>query len=155
MTALITHALLDGLNPQQRAAVVHAGKPLLVVAGAGSGKTRVLTRRIAYLLAARDVSPGRSSRSPSPTRPPPRCASASRRWSEPRAKAMWVSTFHSSCVRILRREIKRFGISSTFSIYDDADSQRLMTLVCRELDLDVKRYNPRAVLSAISTSRTS
>ncbi|MFC0623753.1 DNA helicase PcrA [Kribbella deserti] len=145
--------LLDGLNPQQRAAVVHAGKPLLVVAGAGSGKTRVLTRRIAYLLAAREAHPGSIL---AITFTNKAAAEMRERVTElvgNRAKLMWVSTFHSSCVRILRRDIKRFGISSTFSIYDDTDSKRLMTLVCRDLDLDVKRYAPRAVLNWISTQK--
>ena len=146
-------SLLDGLNPQQRAAVVHAGKPLLVVAGAGSGKTRVLTRRIAYLLAARDAHPGSILAITFTNKAAAEMRERVVELVGPRAKLMWVSTFHSSCVRILRRDIKRFGISSTFSIYDDTDSRRLMTLVCRELDLDVKRYNPRAVLNWISTQK--
>ncbi|WP_329005867.1 DNA helicase PcrA [Kribbella sp. NBC_00709] len=146
-------SLLEGLNPQQRAAVVHAGKPLLVVAGAGSGKTRVLTRRIAYLLAARDAHPGSILAITFTNKAAAEMRERVVELVGPRAKLMWVSTFHSSCVRILRRDIKRFGISSTFSIYDDTDSRRLMTLVCRELDLDVKRYNPRAVLNWISTQK--
>src|SRR4051812_30103956 len=146
-------ALLDGLNPQQRAAVVHAGKPLLVVAGAGSGKTRVLTRRIAYLLAARDAHPGSILAITFTNKAAAEMRERVVDLVGPRAKLMWVSTFHSACVRIPRRDIKRFGISSTFSIYDDTDSRRLMTLVCRELDLDVKRYNPRAVLNWISTQK--
>ncbi|HWD78039.1 MAG TPA: UvrD-helicase domain-containing protein, partial [Kribbella sp.] len=145
--------LLEGLNPQQRAAVVHAGKPLLVVAGAGSGKTRVLTRRIAYLLAARDAHPGSILAITFTNKAAAEMRERVVDLVGPRAKIMWVSTFHSSCVRILRRDIKRFGINSTFSIYDDTDSRRLMTLVCRELDLDVKRYNPRAVLNWISTQK--
>ncbi|MFI6675399.1 DNA helicase PcrA [Kribbella sp. NPDC050470] len=146
-------SLLEGLNPQQRAAVVHAGKPLLVVAGAGSGKTRVLTRRIAYLLAAREAHPGSILAITFTNKAAAEMRERVVDLVGPRAKLMWVSTFHSSCVRILRRDIKRFGISSTFSIYDDTDSRRLMTLVCRELDLDVKRYNPRAVLNWISTQK--
>ncbi len=146
-------SLLEGLNPQQRAAVVHAGKPLLVVAGAGSGKTRVLTRRIAYLLAARDAHPGSILAITFTNKAAAEMRERVVDLVGPRAKLMWVSTFHSSCVRILRRDIKRFGINSTFSIYDDTDSRRLMTLVCRELDLDVKRYNPRAVLNWISTQK--
>jgi DNA helicase II / ATP-dependent DNA helicase PcrA len=146
-------SLLEGLNPQQRAAVVHAGKPLLVVAGAGSGKTRVLTRRIAYLLAARDAHPGSILAITFTNKAAAEMRDRVVDLVGNRAKLMWVSTFHSSCVRILRRDIKRFGISSTFSIYDDIDSRRLMTLVCRELDLDVKRYNPRAVLNWISTQK--
>jgi DNA helicase-2/ATP-dependent DNA helicase PcrA len=146
-------ALLEGLNPQQRAAVVHAGKPLLVVAGAGSGKTRVLTRRIAYLLAARDAHPGAILAITFTNKAAAEMRERVVDLVGPRAKLMWVSTFHSSCVRILRRDIKRFGISSTFSIYDSTDSRRLMTLVCRELELDVKQYNPRAVLNWISAQK--
>lgn len=116
-------ALLEGLNPQQRAAVVHAGKPLLVVAGAGSGKTRVLTRRIAYLLAARDAHPGSILAITFTNKAAAEMRERVVELVGPRAKLMWVSTFHSSCVRILRRDIKRFGISSTFSIYDDTDSR--------------------------------
>jgi ATP-dependent DNA helicase UvrD/PcrA len=146
-------SLLEGLNPQQRAAVVHHGRPLLVVAGAGSGKTRVLTRRIAYLLAARDAHPGSILAITFTNKAAAEMRERVVDLVGPRAKAMWVSTFHSSCVRILRREIKRFGISSTFSIYDETDARRLMTLVCRDLDLDVKRYNPRAVLNWVSVQK--
>ncbi len=144
-------SILEGLNPSQRAAVVHEGHPLLVVAGAGSGKTRVLTRRIAWLLAQRDARPSAilaitfTNKAAGEMRE--RVAALV---GERAATYMWVSTFHSSCVRILRREIKRFGMSSSFSIYDDADSRRLMTLVCRDLDLDSKRYNPRAILNWVS-----
>ena len=146
-------SLIEGLNPQQRAAVVHHGRPLLVVAGAGSGKTRVLTRRIAYLLAARDAHPGSILAITFTNKAAAEMRERVVELVGPRAKAMWVSTFHSSCVRILRREIKRFGISSTFSIYDETDARRLMTLVCRDLDLDVKRYNPRAVLNWVSVQK--
>jgi DNA helicase II / ATP-dependent DNA helicase PcrA len=143
--------ILDGLNDPQRAAVTYAGGPLLVVAGAGSGKTRVLTRRIAYLLAARDVHPAAilaitfTNKAAGEMKERVESLVGSGR-----AKPMWVSTFHSACVRILRREAKRFGFSSNFSIYDQADSQRLMTLVCRDLDLDPKRYNPRAFSAQVS-----
>jgi DNA helicase-2/ATP-dependent DNA helicase PcrA len=145
--------ILAGLNESQRAAVVHAGTPLLVVAGAGSGKTRVLTRRIAWLLAERGVHPGSIL---AITFTNKAAAEMRERVGElvgGRAKIMWVSTFHSACVRILRREISRLGYKSTFSIYDDADSRRLMTLVCRDLDLDPKRYNPRQVLNYVSNAK--
>ena len=143
-------ALLEGLNPQQRAAVVHEGSPLLIVAGAGSGKTRVLTHRIAYLLGARNVQPGQILAITFTNKAAGEMKERVAALVGPRAKAMWVSTFHSACVRILRREAKHAGLSSTFSIYDQADSQRLMTLVCRDLDLDPKRYNPRSFSAQVS-----
>ncbi|SDS47832.1 DNA helicase-2 / ATP-dependent DNA helicase PcrA [Actinopolymorpha singaporensis] len=143
--------LLEGLNPSQRAAVVHEGHPLLVVAGAGSGKTRVLTRRIGWLLAERGARPSSVLAITFTNKAAGEMRERVAELVGPRAAgAMWVSTFHASCVRILRREIKRFGMSSSFSIYDDADSRRLMTLVCRDLDLDSKRYNPRSVLNWVS-----
>src|SRR5271169_5008433 len=122
--------LLDGLNPQQRAAVVHSGGPLLIVAGAGSGKTRVLTHRIAYLLAARDVAPSEILAITFTNKAAGEMASRVAALTGARSRAMWVMTFHSACVRILRREAKRLGYPSAFSIYDQTDSQRLMTLVC-------------------------
>src|SRR4051794_28867437 len=137
--------LLTGLNPQQGAAVVAEGSPILIVAGAGSGKTRVLTSRIAYLLAARDVHPGAVLAITFTNKAAGEMKERVAALVGPRAKAMWVSTFHSACVRILRRESSRLGMKSSFSIYDAADSQRLMTMVCRDLDLDPKRYNPRGI----------
>src|SRR5438309_602758 len=139
--------LLAGLNPQQRAAVVHQGTPLLVVAGAGSGKTKVLTTRIAYLLAARNVQPGEVLAITFTNKAAGEMKERVAALVGGRARMMWVSTFHSACVRILRAEHATLGFTSTFSIYDAADSQRLMALVCRELDLDPKRYNPRAFLA--------
>jgi DNA helicase II / ATP-dependent DNA helicase PcrA len=148
-------ALLAGLNPQQRAAVVHEGGPLLIVAGAGSGKTKALTTRIAYLLAARGVQPGEvlaiTFTNKAAGEMKERVAALvggrarTRSWS-----GMWVSTFHSSCVRILRSEAKRLGFTQSFSIYDAADAQRLMTLVCRDLGLDAKRYPARTMSNRVS-----
>ncbi len=142
--------LLRGLNPQQRAAVVHEGPPLLIVAGAGSGKTRVLTHRVAYLLAARHVQPGQVLAITFTNKAAGEMKERVAELVGPRAKAMWVMTFHSACVRILRREATRLGLKSTFSIYDAADSQRLMTLVLRDLGLDPKRYPARAFAHAVS-----
>ena len=142
--------LLDGLNDAQREAVSHPGGPLLVVAGAGSGKTRVLTRRVAWLIAARGAHPGSIL---AITFTNKAAAEMRERVAElvgPRARMMWVSTFHSACVRILRREATKFGFTSTFTIYDSADQRRLMTQVCRDMELDPKRVNPRAVLNWIS-----
>jgi ATP-dependent DNA helicase UvrD/PcrA len=143
-------ALLDGLNDRQRQAVEHSGTPLLVVAGAGSGKTRVLTRRIAYLLAARDVHPGQIM---AITFTNKAAAEMKERVADlvgGRARMMWVSTFHSMCVRILRREAKSLGMSSNFSVYDSDDTRRLITLVARDLDLDPKRYTARSLAIQIS-----
>ncbi len=150
MAALAIDALLDGLNPEQRAAVVHEGSPLLIVAGAGSGKTRVLTHRIAYLLAARDVAPHEILAITFTNKAAGEMASRVASLVGSRARAMWVMTFHSACVRILRREAKRFGYPSSFSIYDQADSQRLMALACRELDLDTKQFPPKAMAAQVS-----
>ena len=145
--------LLEGLNDPQRQAVTHAGSPLLVVAGAGSGKTRVLTRRVAWLIAERNAHPGSILAITFTNKAAAEMRERVESLVGPRAKIMWVSTFHSACVRILRKEVERFGIKSSFSIYDAADQKRLMTLICKELDLDVKRYPPRAVLNWVSTQK--
>ncbi|MDT4958420.1 MAG: ATP-dependent helicase UvrD/PcrA, partial [Pseudonocardiales bacterium] len=117
--------LLDGLNPQQRAAVVHHGGPLLIVAGAGSGKTRVLTHRVAYLLAERGAQPGEILAITFTNKAAGEMKERVAALVGPRAKSMWVSTFHSMCVRILRAESKTLGFKSSFSIYDADDSKRL------------------------------
>ncbi|MFI0447688.1 DNA helicase PcrA [Actinomadura sp. 6N118] len=150
MSKTETHPLLEGLNPQQRAAVVHAGGPLLIVAGAGSGKTRVLTHRIAYLLGERDVHPGQILAITFTNKAAAEMKERVDALVGPRSRAMWVMTFHSACVRILRREAKRLGFPTSFSIYDQADAQRLMALVCRELDLDPKRYPPKSFSAQVS-----
>ncbi|MEU7601166.1 DNA helicase PcrA [Streptomyces sp. NPDC040724] len=142
--------LLDGLNEEQRAAVVHAGSPLLIVAGAGSGKTRVLTHRIGHLLSARNVHPGQILAITFTNKAAGEMKERVEGLVGPRANAMWVSTFHSACVRILRRESKRLGFTSSFSIYDAADSKRLMALVCRDLDLDPKKFPPKSFNAKIS-----
>lgn len=142
--------LLVGLNPSQREAVLHRGGPLLIVAGAGSGKTRVLTHRIAYLLAARDVHPGQVLAITFTNKAAGEMRERVGTLVGPRAKVMWVSTFHSACVRILRREASTIGMRQSFSIYDAADSQRMMALACRELDLDPKRYPPRRFSHRVS-----
>jgi len=143
------NALLAGLNPQQRDAVVHTGSPLLIVAGAGSGKTRVLTHRIAHLLAT-GAHPGQIM---AITFTNKAAAEMKERVGElvgRRANAMWVSTFHSMCVRVLRREAKTLGLSTNFSIYDADDARRMITLLGRELELDSKRYPARTLAVHIS-----
>ncbi|MEV4330234.1 DNA helicase PcrA [Streptomyces sp. NPDC049597] len=143
-------ALLEGLNEQQRAAVVHTGSPLLIVAGAGSGKTRVLTHRIAHLLATRHVHPGQILAITFTNKAAGEMKERVEQLVGPRAHAMWVMTFHSACVRILRRESKKLGFTSSFSIYDAADSKRLMSLVCRDLELDPKKFPPKSFSAKIS-----
>src|ERR1700745_2152412 len=130
VTAMVVDSLLDGLNPQQPAAVLHEGSPLLMVAGAASGKTRVLTHRIAYLLAERNVSPNEILAITFTNKAAGEMAArVAQLVGDRRARSMWVMTFHSACVRILRREAKRFGYPQNFSIYDAADSPRLMAVV--------------------------
>ncbi len=142
--------LLTGLNPQQRRAVEHAGSPLLIVAGAGSGKTRVLTHRIGYLLAARGVKPGEILAITFTNKAAGEMKGRVAELIGGRANTMWVSTFHSMCVRILRAQAKHIGLKSSFTIYDADDSRRLLTMVLRELNLDPKRYPVRSLAVQIS-----
>lgn len=145
--------LLAGLNEPQRAAVVHEGGPVLVVAGAGSGKTRVLTRRIAYLVAQRGVHPGSILAITFTNKAAAEMRSRVVDLVGNRAKAMWVSTFHSACVRMLRADADRLGLAKSFSIYDDADAKRLIQMVARDAQLDPKRFAPRAILNWISNCK--
>jgi DNA helicase-2/ATP-dependent DNA helicase PcrA len=142
--------LLEGLNPQQRAAVMHAGGPLLIVAGAGSGKTRVLTHRIGYLLAERGATPSEILAITFTNKAAGEMRERVSQLVGPQARAMWVSTFHSMCVRILRAEARTLDLKTSFSIYDSDDSRRLLTMVSRDLDLDVKRYPARSLAAQIS-----
>ncbi|MDD4866426.1 MAG: UvrD-helicase domain-containing protein, partial [Mycobacterium sp.] len=143
--------LLDDLNPQQRQAVVHEGSPLLIVAGAGSGKTAVLTRRIAYLMAVRGVGVGQVLALTFTNKAAAEMRERVVRLVGNRARAMWVSTFHSTCVRILRNQASLIpGLNSNFSIYDADDSRRLLQMIGRDMGLDIKRYSPRLLANAIS-----
>ncbi|MDT5126051.1 MAG: ATP-dependent helicase UvrD/PcrA, partial [Mycobacterium sp.] len=135
-----TDQLLEGLNPQQRLAVLHEGSPLLIVAGAGSGKTAVLTRRIAYLLAARDVGVGQVLAITFTNKAAAEMRERVVQLIGPRARSMWVSTFHSTCVRILRNQASLLpGLNSNFSIYDADDSRRLLLMIGKDMGLDTKR----------------
>jgi DNA helicase II / ATP-dependent DNA helicase PcrA len=145
--------LLEGLNEPQRAAVVHEGAPLLVVAGAGSGKTRVLTRRIAWLISERRAHPGSILAITFTNKAAAEMKERVEDLVGKRARIMWVSTFHSACVRILRKEADKLGYKSNFSIYDAADQKRLMTLVANDLDLDPKRHQPGALLHWVSNQK--
>ncbi len=143
--------LLEGLNPQQRQAVLHEGTPLLIVAGAGSGKTAVLTRRIAYLLAAREVGVGQVLAITFTNKAAAEMRERVVQLVGPRARAMWVSTFHSTCVRILRNQASLLpGLNSNFSIYDADDSRRLLLMIGKDMGLDTKRYSPRLLANGIS-----
>ena len=147
------HPLLDGLNPAQRDAVVHTGPPLLIVAGAGSGKTRVLTNRIAYLLAARAVAPYEILAITFTNKAAGEMRERVQAIVGPRAKSIWVSTFHSACVRILRQEAVAAGYKPNFTIYDQSDAQRLVALIGKDLNLDPKRYAPRQIHAMISNAK--
>ncbi|HCG56676.1 MULTISPECIES: UvrD-helicase domain-containing protein [Brevibacterium] len=142
--------LLTGLNPRQREAVAHTGSPLLIVAGAGSGKTTVLTRRIAYALATGRAHPGEVLAITFTNKAAKEMAERVRSIVGPASRAMWVSTFHSSCVRILRREAKVLGMKTNFTIYDAQDAQRLVSQILKELGIDTKKYTPRSMLHRIS-----
>ena len=142
--------LLEGLNPEQERAVKHAGSPLLIVAGAGSGKTRVLSHRIAYLLATGRARPHEILAITFTNKAAAEMRERIGALVGDPAQKMWISTFHSSCVKILRREATHVGLKSNFSIYDSADSLRLITLVAKGLDLDPKKFAPKAMQHRIS-----
>ena len=146
-----TEQLLEGLNPQQRQAVLHEGSPLLIVAGAGSGKTRVLTRRIAWLISERKAHPGSILAITFTNKAAAEMRERVVALIGPRARNMWVSTFHSTCVRILRNQASLLpGLNSNFSIYDADDSRRLLTMIAKDMGLDTKRYSSRLLSNGIS-----
>ncbi|MCP3988562.1 MAG: DNA helicase PcrA [Actinomycetia bacterium] len=145
--------VLDGLNPAQLDAVTHLGGPLLVVAGAGSGKTRVLTRRIAWLIDEMNVSPFELLAITFTNKAADEMKQRIAAIVGPVAAKMWVSTFHSACVRILRREAAVIDFPSNFTIYDQADAVRLTGYVIRDLGLDPKRFQPRSIHSLISAAK--
>jgi DNA helicase-2/ATP-dependent DNA helicase PcrA len=145
--------LLEGLNPVQAEAVTHPDGPLLIIAGAGSGKTRVLTHRIAWLIEEQGVSPFEILAITFTNKAAEQMRSRVEALIGPVARRMWVSTFHSACVRILRRDAERLGYKSSFSIYDQADAVRLTGYVVRELGLDTKRFPSKSVHAIISAAK--
>jgi DNA helicase-2/ATP-dependent DNA helicase PcrA len=146
--------LLDGLNPVQREAVLHTDGPVLIVAGAGSGKTRALTHRIAHLIRERGVSPGQILAITFTNKAAREMAErVGQLMGERLAGGMWILTFHSACARILRREHTHVGVPSGFTIYDDGDTERLIGQVLKALDLDPKRFPPKAMASAIGKAK--
>ena len=145
--------LLAGLNPVQREAATHTGGPLLIVAGAGSGKTRVLTHRIAWLIREQNASPWSILAITFTNKAADEMRTRVGGLIGPVADRMWISTFHSACVRMLRRDAHRLGYRSGFTIYDDADALRLMGYVLRDQGVDTKRNTPRSVLNAVSAAK--
>jgi ATP-dependent DNA helicase UvrD/PcrA len=150
----VTSPLLDGLNDIQREAVLRTEGPVLIVAGAGSGKTRALTHRIAYLIRECGVAPGQILAITFTNK-------ASREMAErvgellggPIARGMWILTFHSACARILRREHTHVGVPSNFTIYDDGDTERLIASISRDMDIDPKRFPAKAVAAAVGKAK--
>jgi DNA helicase II / ATP-dependent DNA helicase PcrA len=145
--------LLRGLNPVQREAASHEAGPLLIVAGAGSGKTRVLTHRIAWLIREKNVSPWAILAITFTNKAADEMRYRVGSLIGPVADKMWISTFHSACVRILRKDATRLGYRSGFTIYDDADSLRLMSYVLRDQGVDTKKHTPRSVLNSVSAAK--
>ena len=146
-------SLTRGLNDRQREAVTHAGSPLLILAGAGSGKTRVLTHRIAYLLATGRARAGQILAITFTNKAAAEMRERAGGLVGDDARRMWVSTFHSACVRLLRYEHEAAGLSSSFTIYDAQDSQRLIQMVLKAQDVDIKRFTPKMVAARISDAK--
>ena len=146
-------SLTRGLNDRQREAVTHAGSPLLILAGAGSGKTRVLTHRIAYLLATGRARAGGILAITFTSKAAAEMRERAGALVGDDARRMWVSTFHSACVRLLRYEHEAAGLSSSFTIYDAQDSQRLIQMVLKAMDVDIKRFTPKMVAARISDAK--
>ncbi|WP_375167318.1 DNA helicase PcrA [Corynebacterium silvaticum] len=143
--------LVQGLNPQQQQAVEHSGSPLLIVAGAGSGKTAVLTRRIAYLMCIRGVQPGQILAITFTNKAAAEMRERVAHLVGPIASRMWVSTFHSTCVRILREQAQLVaGLNTNFTIYDSDDSKRLLAMISKDMNLDIKKFTPRLLGAGIS-----
>ena len=147
--------LIADLNPQQRAAVEHSGSPLLIVAGAGSGKTAVLTRRIAYLLRMRGVAPGQILAITFTNKAAAEMRDRVIDLVGPTATRMWVATFHSACVRILREQAHLLpGLNTNFTIYDADDSKRLLGMIAKDLQINAQKFPPRLLAAAISALKT-
>lgn len=148
-----TDSLLDGLNPQQRAAVVYRGPALLIVAGAGSGKTKVLTHRIAHLLATKEAWPSQILSITFTNKAAGEMRERVRKLLGEDSNGMWLKTFHSACVMILRREAERLGHDPNFTIYDSGDSRALLKRLIKETGADIHKLSPALVASVISNSK--
>lgn len=145
--------ILENMNPQQAEAVQYTDGPLLILAGAGSGKTRVLTHRIAYLIEEKHVAPYHIMAITFTNKAAQEMRERVDQIVDFGSESIWVSTFHSSCVRILRRFIDRIGYENNFTIYDSDDQKTLMKSVVKKMQLDPKMYKERALLSAISSAK--
>ena len=150
---VIQNKLLEGMNPGQKEAVAYTEGPLLIMAGAGSGKTRVLTHRIAYLIDEKGVNPWNILAITFTNKAAKEMKERVGRLMETGGDSVWVSTFHSMCVRMLRRDIDRIGYNKAFTISDPGDQQTLMKRIMKEQNIDPKKYNPRAILSEISNAK--
>lgn len=148
-------SLVEHMNPQQREAVLHTDGPLLVMAGAGSGKTRVLTHRIAYLIQEKGVNPWNILAITFTNKAAREMKIRLEQLLGHEGEGAWVSTFHSMCVRILRRDIKALGYDSNFTIVDPGEATTLMKRILKELNIDAEKITPRAVLSAISNAKNA
>ena len=146
-------ALLEGLNPPQRDAVVHGEGPLLILAGAGSGKTRVLTHRVAYLLRTGQAKPSEILAITFTNKAAAEMRERVELLVGRATRAMWVMTFHAACARMLRSDAHRLGYTRQFTIYDSADQRRLIKKCLDDLDVDVKRFTPRAMQTQISDAK--
>jgi DNA helicase II / ATP-dependent DNA helicase PcrA len=153
--ATTPESFLEGLNEPQREAVLHEGGPLLILAGAGSGKTRVLTSRIAHLVASGEAHPGQILAITFTNKAAQEMRERVEQLVGRRARAMWVMTFHSACARMLRADGDKLGYTRGFTIYDEADSVRLVKRCIEELDIDPKRFTPRAIKRQISDAKNS
>src|SRR3954467_5490762 len=153
--ATAPEAFLEGLNEPQREAVLHPGGPLLILAGAGSGKTRVLTHRIAHLVASGAAQPGQILAITFTNKAAGEMRERVEQLVGRRARAMWVMTFHSACARILRADGDKLGFTRGFTIYDESDSLRLVKRCLEELDIDPKRFTPRAIKRQISDAKNA
>ena len=155
MEATASEALLEGLNEPQREAVLHGEGPLLILAGAGSGKTRVLTHRIAHLVGSGQARPGEILAITFTNKAAQEMRERVEQLVGNRARAMWVMTFHSACARILRAEAEKLGYTRGFTIYDEQDSLRLVKACIDELDIDPKRFAPRGIRRQISDAKNA
>lgn len=149
----ISERLVSGLNPEQQKAVKTTEGPLLIMAGAGSGKTRVLTHRIAYLMAEKQVAPWNILAITFTNKAAREMNERVQKLLGPAAGEIWISTFHSMCVRILRRDIDRIGFNRNFTILDSSDQQSVIKKILKDKNIDPKKFDPRAILGAISSAK--